>query len=299
VSVETDIGSTVYVFNDPTCSGDPLGQATAWSSEPVLIQLSIEANTTVYLHAHAVNESQVTSPCTAAAFIYTHDDVAPTTPIIDLNGITASVINCTTANLSASGTAEEESVVGLYESGTCSDISASPIAIATTDATGYWSIDATIENLTGPITLKAKSEDSAGNLSQCSVTITPDLDGLGDLDADGICGAFDNCPDNTNPEQSDTDGDGIGDACDEAPNSVCGDAYCDWDFGEDDVNCPYDCSLTAPYTCGDGSCDYEMYEDETNCPEDCSSGGGSSSYCGDGYCDPAAGEDTASCPADC
>ncbi len=36
---------------------------------------------------------------------------------------------------------------------------------------------------------------------------------LGDADSDGILTGCDNCPDNYNPDQTDTDGDGIGDAC--------------------------------------------------------------------------------------
>jgi hypothetical protein len=37
----------------------------------------------------------------------------------------------------------------------------------------------------------------------------------GDDDLDGVCGDFDNCPAEFNPDQSDVDGDTIGDACDD------------------------------------------------------------------------------------
>ncbi len=50
----------------------------------------------------------------------------------------------------------------------------------------------------------------------------------GDSDGDGVCEVEDNCPTTANPDQADSDGDGIGDACDEAeppeydPEELCG-----------------------------------------------------------------------------
>jgi Tol biopolymer transport system component len=46
---------------------------------------------------------------------------------------------------------------------------------------------------------------------------------LNDADGDGLFDGFDNCPDVYNPDQTDTDGDGIGDACQAVVEVGCGD----------------------------------------------------------------------------
>jgi hypothetical protein len=54
---------------------------------------------------------------------------------------------------------------------------------------------------------------------------------IGDLDADGVRDAYDNCPYVYNPDQSDYDGDGIGDICECAriiAADLNGDCYVDW-----------------------------------------------------------------------
>lgn len=64
------------------------------------------------------------------------------------------------------------------------------------------------------------------------VSAPPIPDGL-DNDGDGVINSEDNCPDVENPLQTDTDGDNIGDVCDEFPNDFDNDG-----ISEEDDNCP-------------------------------------------------------------
>ncbi|MFC1929211.1 thrombospondin type 3 repeat-containing protein, partial [Chloroflexota bacterium] len=89
-----------------------------------------------------------------------------------------------------------------------------------------------------------------------------DGDGIGDAcdndkDGDGVVNADDNCPNNPNSNQQDTDGDGVGDACDNCPNVTNPDqADSDWD-GMGDV-CDFICfsfPADSPSVCGGhGTC---------------------------------------------
>jgi len=73
-------------------------------------------------------------------------------------------------------------------------------------------------------------------LSECQGDNCPnDFDN--DIDGDGFCGDVDVCPELFNPDQTDTDGDELGDPCDTCPldpdNNIDGDPFC----GDVD-NCP-------------------------------------------------------------
>ena len=96
--------------------------------------------------------------------------------------------------------------------------------------------------------------------------------------------------------------------CPQDCDFVCGDSLCDWEKGENFINCEEDCSGEW---CGDGVCDYYFGESSLNCPQDCFCGDGRCDYedivsceqdcnrCGDGWCDVELGESSESCPQDC
>ncbi|MCB2181198.1 MAG: thrombospondin type 3 repeat-containing protein [Desulfobulbaceae bacterium] len=106
-----------------------------------------------------------------------------------------------------------------------------------------------------------------GNIDICPND--PDNDAA---DNDGICGDIDNCPGVANADQTNTDSDLFGDACDTCPADPFNDADGDGVCGDVD-GCPEDGDKTEPGVCGCGIEDADSDSDGTldcndSCPND-------------------------------
>ena len=124
---------------------------------------------------------------------------------ISITGITGAVTNLKLFNPGYSGVAWS---CNPWEGNPCSGSETIsglangvyPLSVYTVDGSGQ-----ELCNFGQSLTINCTGGDPCDNLG-------------GDSDGDGICNNNDNCPNNSNPGQADSDGNGIGDACDSGGN---------------------------------------------------------------------------------
>ncbi len=105
------------------------------------------------------------------------------------------------------------------------------------------------------------TQDTTTPLEEGPIDIPPPPD----ADLDGIWDENDNCPNTPNPDQSDADGDGVGDACDPLTDSD-GDGV-----GDEEDNCPQDPNADQADADDDGvgdACDPVNDSDGDGIPDD-------------------------------
>ncbi len=183
------------------------------------------SETVYYYRAYATNSTGTTYG--AVKQIKTLDIIPPNAPVIvAIDTYSCAGVTTTTADntLVFNGTAEANSTVELF-------INASSVGTTTTDASGNWTYDHSSVTLAdGDYHTTAKATDAAGNVSDSSEnfsitisTIDTDNDGNPDFcdtddDNDGILDTNDNSPLIPNPDQKDTDGDGVADVEEDCDN---------------------------------------------------------------------------------
>ena len=103
----------------------------------------------------------------------------------------------------------------------------------------------------GATPVEVIAADVVGNADTCYFNVTVMLN---DPDGDGLPNWADNCPENYNPDQTDSDSDGIGDSCDVCTD-IDGDGFGDPGFPANTCdldNCPDDYNPDQADTDGDG-----------------------------------------------
>ena len=208
-------GATVVV----TIDGTVVGTTTADQDGNWTLTLDTPLDDGNYsLTATATDAAGNTAQATVTFTVDSHTSTAVT--------ITAPLDGSTVTGVTElSGTAEPGATVVITIDGVV-------VGTTTADQDGNWSftLDAPLGEGTHSVTVTAT--DSQGESSQVSISFT--IDPV-DSDGDTIPDAVDNCPNVSNPDQADSNGDGIGDAC---STEICNNGVDDTGNGLSDCEDP-------------------------------------------------------------
>lgn len=154
-------------------------------------------------HNVTVSQTDAAGNVSQASEGRTFTVASPLGPVITLP---ADDVTVTDTAITVSGTCVAGNMVTVRDGNTV-------LCSATCEAAGTFTCSATLALGVHPLT--ATQTNSEGEESEASNTVTVTVNALPDADGDGKPDGADNCPMAGNADQTDTDGDGLGDACDD------------------------------------------------------------------------------------
>jgi len=156
----TEAGAAIAIYTSANCSGAPAASRAAEVATTFGIPTPAGANAATAFTARATDAAGNVSQCSLAIY-YTHDAVAPATPVI--TGSNPASPSSSDVTPSLVGTTEAATTVALFTNAACSGA-----AIATASASGTsFSVDGTVPSNTTR-TFYVNATDAAGNVSGCS-----------------------------------------------------------------------------------------------------------------------------------
>ena len=163
LSGTAEVGATVQLFTDSTCTTRHGSAVTATGLATFAATATVLANETRTFYANATDAAGNVSVC-SVGFTYTSDNTAPGTPV--WTGVTPSSPGSSATPVGA-GAAEANGSVKIYSGATCSG---NPIATATAQGGTFSATLQAALNVTN--TYSANVTDAAGNASACSGALT-------------------------------------------------------------------------------------------------------------------------------
>jgi len=190
VSGQADVGTTVTLYSDATCT-TTLGQtAIAGPDGKFTIATSLPANATEARYANARDAAGNVSGCSSGV-TYTEDSLAPDAPLIALSIPESPSGTNTTPTLV--GESEPGSVVRIYKSQDCSG----DVAFTTnTNSDGIWTATLPVP-ANSVTTFTASASDAAANASACTAEGLVYIHDDEDPTAPALAGTTPDSPGNT------------------------------------------------------------------------------------------------------
>jgi subtilase family serine protease len=159
-----EANATVRLYTNSTCTGTVAKMGTASTTGSFSLTVTVPANSTTTFYAQAADAAGNVSGCSAGR-AYTHDGIAPSTPVLSGTNPSSPGTSTTPA---FQGSAEPNTTVRLYTTSTCTGTVA---ASGSSGTSGAFSLTVTVAADT-TTTVYASSADAAGNVSACSAGLS-------------------------------------------------------------------------------------------------------------------------------